>query len=187
MRWTHSIRLGGLLACLSASTFSDREFLYYAPFILLFREPAAHSHLELGEGGVGPHLIQQQQQLAKYRHPRFLQVMRVCSLLAHISFDAFDSRLYDLVHQRREVRQHVQAGADVSAQLGALGDRVGEDSPDPGDEEAARDGCEAVGSEEVGGVGGLAIGFRGGDAEDIDLEFITDDQDGTDYGEEGWR
>jgi hypothetical protein len=113
--------------------------------------------------------------------------MRVCSLLPHIAFHTLDSRLHNLVHQRREIRQHVQAGTDISAQFGALGDRVGEDSPDPGDEEAARDGCEAVGSEEVGGVGGLAIGFRGGDAEDIDLEFITDDQDGTDYGEEGWR
>lgn len=89
------------------------------------------------------------------------------------------------MHQRREVRQHVQAGTQVSAQFRALGDRVREDGPDPGDEEAARDRCKAVGSEEVGGVGGLAVGFRGRDAEDVDLEFVADDQDGADYGEEG--
>lgn len=101
--------------------------------------------------------------------------MRVRSLFPHISLHTFDPRLHDLMYQRREVRQHVQAGADVSAQLGALGDRVREDGPDPGDEEAAGHGCQAVGGEEVGWVGGLAVGFRGGDAEDVDLEFVADD------------
>ena len=101
--------------------------------------------------------------------------MRVCSLLPHIAFHTLDSRLHNLVHQRREIRQHVQAGTDISAQFGALGDRVREDGPDPGDKEAAGHGCQAVGGEEVGWVGGLAIGFRGGDAEDVDLEFVADD------------
>jgi hypothetical protein len=32
----------------------------------------------------------------------------------------------------------------------------------------------------------LAVGFRGGDADLLDLEFVADDQDGADYGEEGW-
>jgi hypothetical protein len=65
----------------------------------------------------------------------------VRSFLPHIAFHTFNPRLHDFVHQRREVRQHVQAGADVSAQLGALGDRVREDRPDPGDEETTGHRC----------------------------------------------
>jgi hypothetical protein len=146
-----------------------------APFVLLLREPPTHSHLELRKSRIRSHLVQQQQQLAENSHPRLLQVMRVRPFLVHIPFDALDPRLHNLVHQRREVRQHVQTRTDISAQLGALGDRVWEDGPDPGDEEAACDGGEAVGGEEVGWVGGLAVGFRGCDAEDVDLEFVADD------------
>lgn len=109
------------------------------------------------------------------------------ALFAHIPLDAFHARLHDLVHERGEVGEHVQRGAEVFAQLGRFRDRVGEDGPDPRDEEPTGHGCQAVRCEQVGWVGGLSVGFGEGDAEDLDLQFVADDQDGADDAEDCLR
>lgn len=61
------------------------------PFIFLFREPAADSHLELGEGRVSSHIVQKQQKLSEDGHARFLQVIRMSSLLSNVSLYTSDA------------------------------------------------------------------------------------------------
>jgi len=77
------------------------------PFVFLFRESATNSDLESRERRVRPHVIEKQKKLSKDRQARLLQIVRMSSLLANIAFDASDTRLYNFVHERREVCQHV--------------------------------------------------------------------------------
>jgi hypothetical protein len=65
-------------------------------------------------------------------------------LLPNVALHASDTRLNDLMHERREICEHVERGAEVSAQLGALGDGIGEDRPDPGNEETTSDGRQTI-------------------------------------------
>jgi len=114
------------------------------PFVFIFREPASNSNLEPRERRVRPHVIKKQQKLSKDRHACLLQVVRMSPLLPNVALHASDTRLNDLMHERREICEHVERGAEVSAQLGALGYGIGEDRPDPGNEETTSDGRQAI-------------------------------------------
>lgn len=61
------------------------------------------------------------------------------------------------MHDAVEVGEEVEGRAEVFSEERAFGDGVGEYRPEVGDEEAAGDGGEAVGGEDVGRVGGLAV------------------------------
>lgn len=105
-------------------------------------------------------------------------------LLGSIALEAVSAREDRLMDDGVVVGEEEHGGADVAAELGVLGDGVGEEGPEVGDGEAGGDGGEAVGRELVGRVGGLAGGLGELDADFLDLQFVADDEDTGDGGED---
>lgn len=105
----------------------------------------------------------------------FLKLAAGAGIEFHVAFSVVHSSADGGVHHAVVAGEEVEGGAEVFAQPGAVGEWVGENSPDEGYEGAASYTGEAVRGEFVDWIIRLSVGRCGFNTNFPDLKLVPND------------